>query len=185
MHLRVRLQEAHDVPAREESLKVAIRDYWQLVNIIPAHHLECLQCRSLWRYGVDLTDGPHHGLDAGLRPAIATYSFHFMRRDEADNLIVVDNDVAAKAVAQQELIDKVLQTQISLYRRAAAVHNFPDRSTAKLGHQSDLDVTRAGSVKQEPANECQPESAKVPALGEELKQTKKDDHECYSLADLR
>lgn len=169
MQMCVCLEEAHNVTAREESFEVAIRDHRQLVHIIPTHHLERLQCRGIGRDGVDLTDWPHYGLDTGLRPAIPGHLFYFMGRNETDNLIVVDHDITAKASAQQELIDKVLQAQISLYGRATAVHDFPDRSATKLSHQPDLDIARAGGVEQEPAYERHPKAAKVPVFREELK----------------
>src|SRR5215831_16805524 len=108
-----------------------------------------------------------------------------MRGDEANNLIVMHHHVAAKAAAQQEFVDKILQTQIRLYGRAGAVHDVRDSSTAKLIGQADLDVACASSIEHEPANKCQPKAAKVPALGEELKQSKKNDRECDGLADLR
>src|SRR5215469_2071362 len=99
VQLSVRLQEAHNVTAREESLEVAIGNYRQLVNIISTHHLKCLESRSVRRNGADLTERPHHRLDASLRPAIARDFFDFMRRDETNHLSIVNHDVTAEAAA--------------------------------------------------------------------------------------
>jgi len=70
VQLGVSLQEAHDVTAGKESFEVAVGYYWQLVNVIPTHHLERLECGGVWRNGAEFTQRPHHGLKAGLRPAI-------------------------------------------------------------------------------------------------------------------
>src|SRR5215472_9395548 len=185
VQLSMRLKEAHNMTAREESLEVAIGNYRELVNIIPPHHLEGLEGRSVWRNGADLAERPHHGLDAGLLPAIARDFLDFMGRDETNDLIVVNHDVTAQPAAQQKSVDKILQAQIWLYGRAATVHDIGDGSAAKLSHQTGLGVACASCVEQEPANKCQPKAAKVPALGEELEQSEKNDRECDGLADLR
>ena len=70
------------MPAGKESLKPSVGENRQLVDILPAHNLKRLDCRSVGRNCPELADGPHHSLHTRLCPAFTVHMFDLIWRDE-------------------------------------------------------------------------------------------------------
>ena len=117
-------QEAQDLTTGEDPLEVSVGENRQLIDVLAAHQFKRLDSRRIRGNGVQLGERAHHTLHTGLRPPVAIDFFHLMGRDQSGYPVILDDDEAATPGAQNMLVHKILQAQMTLHSSVVAVHYF-------------------------------------------------------------
>jgi hypothetical protein len=94
-------------------------------------------------------------------PIFTTDLFYFGRCYQSSNSIILHHEKAAARGRQQVVLNKFLQRYAAVHSSAIAKHQVRYAAVAKLSQQFHLYLTALGRIQQEPANEGNPQSAKV------------------------
>lgn len=136
----------------EDPLDATVGDNRQLVDVLAAHQFKRLEGRRIRGNGAQLIERAHHTLHAGLRPAVAIDFLYLMGRDQSRYPVILDDDETAASGSQDILVDKILQTQLTLHSSVVAIHDVGDAPVPESRHQLYLNVAGTGCIKQEPTD---------------------------------